>query len=162
MLVLAYPEENNNPVFIEEKNTLNKHLINSKVINKNFCKGYCNYHSHSGYLDSNLIKIHNCINKHCPHFYKIEEKKAKGNSFPKIKVIKCSDILELVKEVKIDGFKAMNVNNITLDTFEVEYVSIASIDEDKIIDLLESKTGFNITLKRKNIRYDIIEKLFLS
>ena len=161
MLVLAFPKENNSKPFLKDTNSINCVLINSKVVNRNSCKGYCDYHSHSGYLDEKLMKEHKCCERECIHLYLLKNKaKEVFNTSKDVGLITEDELKKTLEKVEIEGFKISTVTSITIDTFQVEYISLGNIDEDKVTKLLETKTHVKIKLKQKKINFDVIEKLF--
>ena len=52
---------------------MEKNYMKNAPSNKNRIIGYCGNYIHRGNMTVTMLKQHNCLNKNCPHFKKVED-----------------------------------------------------------------------------------------
>lgn len=132
MLMATFPQEYSLNIYIEESPGQNVKDIKGALINKNKCKGFCNYNVHRGYLSFEDEKLHRCIEKECVYYYKFmsEEKEIRKDEIRNIQTQRkvhqheLEEIKNRLNSMNIDGFKVMTVKHMHSDIFTAEYIAI--------------------------------------
>lgn len=165
MLVQAYPsKEIDVETFIKESDSFNVKAITGVTVNRNNCVGYCGNKIHPGYVTEKIEKEHNCCGKQCVFFYKFFEigKKATNpqRELEKKNKLDISNYIESINTLGIDGFKVLSLEHKHTNCYDAIFVSVGSIDEKEIAQIVSKKVGIDVKLIRKEISFDNIEKLF--
>lgn len=145
------------------ENNYVRRCINGKTAGCSKCVGYCMCQEHEGYLTNELRKEHDCINKQCSH-YIAKPAKEKNNSYgnPFLKIM---DEMKQMQDIifklacrltyKYEGMRFTSSSVTALGKCELSYVTISNdYVFEKIIDEIERKTGYTISLKRLNCSFD--------
>lgn len=164
----AFPQEYSLNIYIEESPEQNVKDIKGALTNKNKCKGFCNYNVHRGYLSFEDEVIHRCIEKECVYYYDFmsEENEIKKDKIKNIQTQRkvhqreLEEIKTRLNSMNIDGFKIMKVEPKHSDIFTAEYIAMGNIDEAAIVELFKQKANLNIELNRRNVSFDVLERLF--
>lgn len=103
-------------------NDHSRKCINGKYTGCNKCVGYCQYEGHPGYLNEQLRRDHQCLEKNCFYYLdKIKTSKSKEDSCSKYK----------------DDFEKLTI----LDTIKDKYSSLEGI---KFLKSVPNNNGYTI------------------
>lgn len=130
----------------------NLRCIDGAIHGSSKCVGYCSYQGHSGFLTSDHVREHQCIEKGCYyHYTKPNVDKPRRAKEDDTLVLKAAT----VATAEMEGLKVIRARQATKGLWTVYYVAIAQYILLPIEAVLSQMMGCRVQMQQIHCDFDV-------
>ena len=137
----------------------NLRCIDGAIHGCSICVGYCSYKVHSGFLTSDQVKEHQCIEKGCNYYYS----KPYVDRPRRVKVVDSPVLLAAqMATTEMEGLKVIRASQVTNGLWIVYYVAISQYVLLPVETVLSQMFGCRVQLQQIHCDFDAAVSLVMQ